>query len=282
MGTMASYIQMHKENKGNLTFKYDQSIHAHTWIDKNGWKHIWKSDEYNVYHNIIKPDPAIEKTKKEAEEKAERLLKEKEEAERVEAFAKALEKQFNNVLEGIGKLELNEKITKVADEQHISFIGPVSTGKTTLQNVLYGLDCPVALGHCTTKCEVVHTEAGLVVWDMPGEDLSFKYYRPETLNFIKSLDKCVVLFDSDIAAVSWTIKVVYAINPGALVIARTKVDQCGTDSERTIEEERESDGKKVQELLGLDAPFKTYCLSSHNMRDKGEQYDWEEFQKTLK
>lgn len=237
---------------------------------------------HHVHHTVTAPDPAVEKARQEAEEKKARLQKEKEEAKRVEAFAEQLKKQFNNVLDGMGRLDLKDGITKAADEKHISFIGPVSAGKSTLQNVLYGLNLEVALGHMTTKCETVHTEAGLVVWDMPGEDMSFRYYKPETLSFIKSLDKCVVLFDSDITAVSWTIKVVHAINPEALVIVRTKVDQCTEESTRTVDQEREADGVKVQKLLRLDAPFKTYCISSHSVRDKRERYDWVEFQKALK
>ena len=235
----------------------------------------------HVHHTVVKPDPAIEKAKKEAEEKAARLLVEKEEAKKADAFAEQLKKQFNNVLEGMGRLDLKDGITKVADEKHISFIGPVSTGKTTLQNVLFGINKEVALGHMTSKCEVVYTKAGLVVWDMPGEDMSFRYYKPETLSFIKSLDKCIVLFDSDIAAISWIIKAVYAINPNALVIARTKVDQYTEESVSTIEEEREKDGIKVQTLLGLEKPFKTYCISSHNVRNKRELYDWIEFKKRI-
>lgn len=266
----------------NSTFTFDHSIQAYTWIDSNGWKHTWKAENDNVYHKVVKPDPAIKKAKKEAEEKLYRLQKEKEETEKASTFAEQLKKQFNNVIDGMGKLDLKDEITKIADEKHISFIGPVSAGKSTLQNVLYGLNLEVALGHMTTKCETVHTEAGLVVWDMPGEDMSFRYYKPETLSFIKSLDKCVVLFDSDIAAVSWTIKVVHAINPEALVIVRTKVDQCTEESTRTVDQEREADGVKVQKLLRLDAPFKTYCISSHSVRDKRERYDWVEFQKALK
>lgn len=235
----------------------------------------------HVHHTVKKPDPVVEKARKKEEEKAARLKKEAEEAAKVEAFAEQLKKQFNNVIDGMGRLDLKEAITKVDGEHHISFVGPVSAGKTTLQNVLFDLDRPVALGHCTSKCESVHSEAGLVVWDMPGEDNSFRYYKADTLSFIKSLNKCIVLFDSDIAAVSWTIKAIYAINPEALVVVRTKVDQRTEDNARTVEEEREIDGKKVQELLGLEAPFKTYCVSSHSVRDKGEQFDWVEFQKDI-
>ena len=115
---------------------------------------------------------------------------------------------------------------------------------------------------------------------MAGEDNSFKFYDIETLSFIKDLDKCVVLFDNDVSMVSWILRTIHVINPDSLVIIRTKVDQCGVDSKRTVEQERDLDTEKVEKLLGT--AYKTYTISSHNiMRKKSDTYDWETVREML-
>ena len=228
------------------------------------------------YHTEYVPDPETVAALEKAETKIENLEKEAMEMNDPNHFNNNVGKLFNNFIEKIQSLTLNDLIHKSPGEKHYGFIGPVTAGKTTMCNTMYGTTRPVALGHCTSECEVIYTNNhGTIVWDMFGADNNFRYYDPTTLSFIKGLDYCVVLFDSDIAMVSWIIKTVYAINPNSLIVVRTKVDQCKDDSERSIEEEKIMDGVKVQELLELEEPFHTFVVSSHNVsRGEREIYDW--------
>jgi len=230
---------------------------------------------HHVHHVVNAPDPAVEKAKIEAEKKAARLAAEAEEKKSIKAFGEQVSLQFDAVIEHASKMSVTNAIEKKEGERHISFIGPVSSGKTTLQNVMFDLDNPVALGDCTEGCKIVCKGDNLVVWDMCGDNMSFQYYKSENLNFIKSLDKCVVLFDSDVASVSWILKMVYVVNPSALLIARTKVDQHDDSNIKSIDEEKIEDGEKVQRLLGLDEPFPTYCISAHNVSKGKELYDYD-------
>lgn len=230
--------------------------------------------EVHVHHVEKKPDPKIKQQAEEAKKKAEELKKKKEEEEK-KTFGEQIKKQIDNVIKHTDKLNLEESIDKKEGEIHVGFIGPVSAGKTTLQNVMFGLSNPVSLGHCTTECMIVHKKDNCIVWDVPGNDNSYRYFKKDNMEFIKSLDKCFILFDSDIAAVKNTILLVHKINPESLVIVRTKVDQYHEGNARTIEEEIIEDGNKVRDLLKLDKPFKTYGVSSHNVKEGKETYDWE-------
>ena len=235
------------------------------------------------YHTEYVPDPETIEALAKAEEDIAILEKEAEEMGDPNHFTNNIGKMFNNFVEKIGSLTLNDIIHKKPGETHVGFIGPVTAGKSSFVNEMYGLTEKVALGHCTKECNVVHTtNDGLVVWDMFGSDNDFKYYKPETLSFVKNLDYCVIMFDSDISVVSWIIKTIYTINPNSMIIIRTKVDQCGEDSERSIEEERILDGIKVQELLELEEPFRTYAISTHNVKySRGERFDWDELKLIL-
>lgn len=245
------------------------------------------------HHVVYAPDPAIELAKKAAELKAKQLREQAEISRKAAEATKIKEKQlalnlqnnlqiaFDKRLRDIGKMKLTDGILKKAGTRHVSFIGPISSGKTTLQNVMFDLSNPVALGDCTNDCTVVYNTRGLVVWDISGDNKSFRYVNEKTLKFIKGLDVCAVLFDSDIAAVSWTIKIVYAINPNALVIVRTKVDQHSEICSRTIDEEKIEDGKKVQKLLGLPRSYPTYCVSAHSVREDGARHDYDTLRRLL-
>lgn len=235
----------------------------------------------HVHHYVQKADPEVERKAREAKEKAERLAKEAEEEKKAENLKKSLDKQFQNVIDNVSKMELTQSIEKRDGERHICFMGNISSGKTTMQNVMFNLSNPVALGDCTSGCEKVYSNDGLVVWDVSGDNASFQYFKTEKLEFIKSLDRCVVLFDSDVASIKWFLKLVHAVNPDSLMVVRTKVDQHDVSNSRTVYEERDEDGKKVQEILGMETSFKTYCVSSHNVKNDGERYDWDVFYEKL-
>lgn len=249
-------------------------------MGSGGSKH---TETIHHYHTEYVPNPETVAALAKAEEDIAILEKEAEELGDPNYFSNNIGKLFDNFVTKVSSLKLNDIIDKKPGETHVGFIGPVTAGKSSFANVMYGLTEEVALGHCTSGCEVVHTtESGLVIWDMFGADNDFKYYKPETLSFVKNLDYCVIMFDSDISVVSWIIKTIYLINPNSVVIVRTKVDQCCEDSTRTVEEERNLDMTKVQELLGLAEPIQTYAVSTHNVKyHRGKRFDWDVLREML-
>ena len=190
-------------------------------------------------------------------------------------------KLIDTFIKKLPALELTNIIVKKPREHHIGFIGAVSAGKTSMINALFQKNLPVALGHCTNKCEIVHIQNNNVIWDISGHNDDFKFYNPMNLSFVKDLDKCVILFDNDIAMISNILKVVHKINPYNMVIVRAKVDQHNNYNIRSIEEERKLDQQKVKNLLGV--PIKVYYFSSHNIINNRYQYfDWFEVRQVLK
>lgn len=183
-------------------------------------------------------------------------------------------------VEKLPSLELTDVIDKKTGENHIGIIGQVSAGKTSFINAMFNKNLPVALGHCTEKCEVVHKDGYNLIWDVCGQNDDFKFYNPMNLSFVKNLDKCVILFDNDISMISNVLKVVHKINPNNMIIIRTKVDQHNQFNIRTVQEEHILDEEKVKNLLGV--TMKTYCISSNNVIDnKPELFNWLEVKKVL-
>ena len=89
-------------------------------------------------------------------------------------------------------------------------------------NALFRKNLPVALGHCTDKCKIVHIQNDNIIWDVCGHNDDFKFYNPMNSSFVKDLDKCVILFDNDISMIVNILKVVHKINPNNMVFIRTK------------------------------------------------------------
>lgn len=196
-------------------------------------------------------------------------------------FEQNAKKLMEEYLDKLPRLKLTDIIKKETGETHIGFIGQISAGKTTLINTMYGLKLPVALGHCTEECMVVHKEEHNVIWDVCGYNDDYRFYKPENLSFIKNLDVCVILFDNDVKMINNILKVVQKINPESMVIIRTKVDQHTASSVRTVEEERILDTRKVEEIIGV--PKETYCISSHNVEKRtGKYYDWEKIKEKIR
>ena len=242
------------------------------------------------YHTTIKhvPDPETLAALDRANAKMEELEKEAAKRKDPAFFSENVGNIFDDHINELKKLKINQSIVRrIPDDMHVGFMGPVTAGKTTYCNTLHGTKRPVALGHCTNTVEIIYSnidakeddkkedKVGYFVWDVPGANNEFKHFTEENYQFIASLDVCLVMFDSDVSVVSWILRAVHVINPKALVIVRTKVDQCDEDSERTVEEEKILDQNKVFELLGEDYPV--YCISSHNISKKrGERFDWDE------
>ena len=178
---------------------------------------------------------------------------------------------LNNLVTKLDKMDLKDIIKKKTGENHIGFIGPISAGKTSMINALFGINLPVALGHCTDKCEVVHTVGKNIIWDVCGTNDDFKFYIAENLSFVKGLDKIVLVFDNDVAMISNMLKVIVKLNKNIIII-RTKVDQHSDSNSRSIQAEKILDKDKVKNLLGIE--FETYCVSSHNVMNGKMQYDW--------
>ncbi|XWV26734.1 hypothetical protein QJ857_gp0321 [Tupanvirus soda lake] len=238
------------------------------------------SREVHHHHTVYQVPP---ETKKVLEEQKKQLEKFEEEAMKQsdpKLFKENSDKLMDNFVEQLKDLKLSDIIVKKTGEHHIGFIGQVSAGKTSMINALFGLKLPVALGHCTEECRVVHQEEHNVIWDVCGQNDDFKFYKPENLSFIKDLDVCVILFDNDISMISHFLRVVHKINPDRMVIVRTKVDQHTSHNSRSVIDEKFLDGEKVKQLLGV--PMETYCVSSHNiMYERGERYDWDVVKRRL-
>jgi hypothetical protein len=238
----------------------------------------------HIHHVVIKPDPEIERKAKEAERQANEMKARAEASRRAEAskpLPVLIKEKVEAHIETVKKMDLKSSIVKKAGERHVGIIGPVSSGKTTLLNVMFGLSRKVAMGHCTNECERVYDANNLVLWDTHGDDTSFRFFSPDQMSFIKGLDRCIVMFNSDIKSIENLIKIVYAVNPSALMIVRTKVDECEGSSAKTIKEEQFSDGEKVKDVFKLGKHFDTYCISSHNVRNGKETYDWAHLKKSI-
>lgn len=236
-----------------------------------------KHHHVHVHHTVQAPDPEIERKAREAEAKA-IALKAKAEAERVAREAKSMAEKLassvSSTIERIKTMDLKSSIVKASGERHVGIIGPISSGKTTMQNIMFGLSNKVAMGHCTSECTRVYDKDGLIIWDTHGDDTSFRFFDPKELAFIKGLDLCVITFNSDIKAIANLLRVVYAANKNIIVV-RTKVDECDGTSAKTVDEEKFLDGENVKEVLKLDDHFTTYCISSHNVKNGKTLFDWD-------
>lgn len=214
-------------------------------------------------------------TKKILEEQTDKLEEYKQEAINLgdpTLYKKNSENLINTFVEKLPTLKLTDVINKKTGETHIGFIGQISSGKTSMINALFGKQLPVALGNCTTTCEVVHTQGLNVIWDVPGQNSDFEFYNPINLSFLKDLDKIAILLDNDVSMITNILRVVYKINSN-IVIIRTKVDQHNIFNARTLEEEKLLDKKNVKDVLGID--IDTFCVSSHNIiANKGDVFDW--------
>lgn len=188
-------------------------------------------------------------------------------------------KLLDNFIEHLRELNITEAIQKGPNERHVGVIGDISSGKSTLLNNMFGLSLPVALGHCTTKCEPVHRirrPAGdIVLWDLPGKNDDFRFYQAENLSFVKSLDMCLILYDNDVAMIRDVIRVVAQVCPGKIFAVRTKLDQYVASNARTPAQEKERDVQQITQLQpGKHIPV--YFVSSHNIQfGRGERYEWD-------
>ena len=210
-----------------------------------------------------------------------RLKKDAEKSKDPSFFNENIKKIADYHLKQLPKMKISQSIIKSIGEIHVAFLGPVTAGKSTAINTIHGTDAAVAMGECTSEpaLEVTRVDRDgnmYNCWDVPGANNDFAYFKIENYQFIASLDICVVMFDSDVSVVSWILRAVYGINPRSLVVVRTKCDQYDEDSDRTIEEERILDEKKVEDLLG--EKYHVYYISSRNVAKKrGDLFDWNDF-----
>ena len=234
--------------------------------------------EYHRYHTVYQTLPETQKVLDIQTEQLKKFEEEAKERSDPKLYVQNSQKLVDTFVEKLPSLKLTDVIDKQIGENHIGFIGQVSSGKTSMINAMFNKNFPVALGNCTEKRKVVHKEDENVIWD--GQNDDFNFYNPINLSFVKNLDKCVILFDNDISMISNVLKVVHKINPNNMVIIRTKVDQHHQFNVRTIQEEQRLDQEKVKNLLGVE--IKTYCVSSHNIIDnKPNMYDWLDIKRIL-
>lgn len=235
-------------------------------------------DSHEV-HYVYQVPPETQQILNEQSKKIENLEKQAKEQGDPKLFERNSKRLMDTFVAQLSKLELSNIIKKNTGETHIGFVGPISAGKTSVINALFGLNLPVALGHCTEKCEVVHTENLNVIWDVCGTNDDFKFYKPESLSFIKDLDKVVIVFDNDIAMIANFLKVISKLNTN-IVLIRTKLDQFQAGHVRTMTEEKELDKKKVKDLIGI--PLEVSYVSAHNvLGGKIQLFDWSSFRDEL-
>jgi DNA-binding ferritin-like protein (Dps family) len=224
------------------------------------------------YHTVYQTPPEVQSKLDTQTEALKHFEQEAKELGDPNLYKDNASKLLNNFIKEIPSLKLNDIIIKETGDNHIGFLGPISSGKTSMINAMFNKNLAIALGHCTDKCEVVVHLGKNKIWDVPGQNDDFKFYKPENLSFVKNLDKYLILFDNDIAMVSNILQVSYKINRN-IIIVRTKVDQHSAQNARSIQEEKLLDRRKVKELLGED--IETYCVSSHNVSSHRDKYDWD-------
>ena len=235
-----------------------------------------------------------------------------------------IETKIKNVLDlrdDVPTLLLTDTINKKTSDKHIGFFGSTRSvigssritdntptfltpvGKTTLINALFNKNYPVGLGRLTNRCELIHNHNENIIWDVCGINDDFQRLKPDDLAFVKSLDKCIVLFDKDISTVANIILAINAINPESLVVVRTKSDQYSyygnedilndtildhrkiedrfrSSHINTIFQQKKIDQAKLEYLINK--KVKIYCVSSHNVLYKKDKiYDWIQFKKIL-
>ena len=106
---------------------------------------------------------------------------------------------------------------------HCCFIGPTSTGKSSLCNALFNLNLHIGLGSCTKEAKEIHKAGNVTYWDAPGINKDFGFYKPHHLGFFNDLDKIFVLFSNEVGEVALIIKVFAAMNK-KMILVRTKCD----------------------------------------------------------
>ena len=200
-------------------------------------------------------------------------------------FTENSDKIFDTFVNALPDMKLTEFIKKDTGDVHVGVLGNISVGKSTLLNTLFKLQLPTALGHITTECKMVHRSDNpndrTFYWDVPGNNSDYRFYKPENLSFLKSLDTIILLFDSDINTIKDVLRVITVIKAGTndqLLVLRTKVDQHTSDDNRSIEEEKALDQEK---LSAISSTAKLYYVSCHNIKNNREPYDWNDFKNTI-
>ena len=91
---------------------------------------------------------------------------------------------------------MTEMIIKKDNRKHICFIGPTSTGKSTLINDLYHSKESVGLGSTTSQARPVFNGKNVVVWDAPGINKQWGTYNAQNLSFFHDLDYIFLLYSA--------------------------------------------------------------------------------------
>ncbi len=238
-----------------------------------------RSSTHTVQTQVVyRPDPVVAQKLAATEQKLVAIEEQARKAGDPKLYSTNAANLLTNFVEHLHELNITEAIQKAPGERHIGVIGDISCGKSTFLNTMFDLKLPVALGHCTTKCEPVHrikkTSGDVIYWDVPGKSGDFRFYKLENLAFVKSLDTCLVLYDNDVAMIGDVLRVVEQLCPGRVVAIRTKLDQYNANNARTPVEEKIRDSTQITGALGKAVPL--YFVSSHNIKNgTGDRYDWD-------
>lgn len=181
-----------------------------------------------------------------------------------------------------GTLKLVETIPKAfPDERHIAFIGPISSGKSTIIKALTGVNVRTGMGHTTSECSLVYSnlETKLFVWDAPGINEDFDFYDPQTLGFIKSLHKVFVVFNTSIKSVDNVIRVCSAITKNVIFV-RSQCDNWIQTDELSIAQELSKDVAELSRL-GFADPIVVPVSARNVIANNPEIFSWGRLQEQV-
>jgi len=131
------------------------------------------------------------------------------------------------------------------DKHTLNIIGRTSTGKTTLLNILYGLELATSFRENTEGVTTVHETPLYKVNDIFGEnDHPDKTYEtPLMFETLKKAHTTVILFSEDINTIKHTFMYALTLDTN-IVLVHSKVDR-----EDNIEELETYDKEKMREFI---------------------------------
>lgn len=161
------------------------------------------------------------------------------------------------------------------DLKNIGFIGPTSSGKSTLLNTLARSKvAKTGVGQTTLDIAPVLRVHDYQLWDFPGSNDEIEYLDYKFLAFLTCFTKIYVLFDSDVRACLNILRLLDSLKiPMALL--RTKCDIYDPSEFEELQEQK----KKTREFLTENhlPGIEVYNVSTRNVIQGGELFDWQNF-----
>lgn len=160
------------------------------------------------------------------------------------------EKTFKTCQKNLQKLKFTEPIKKISGHKYHVVIGNIGSGKSSLINFVCGTKLDTGIGEITQECtQVAVSQNGKVhIYDAPGVNEHFSFFKPETLSLFSSADRIFILYPECLKNCRELCLVLSKIKPNGTYAVRTKCDTWEPGHIRTIDEEIEVDKKYLQSL----------------------------------